>query len=291
MSKLPNLSEEIAAMAKSDSGHHSTPSSENNRMRDDEKLHSMNMKSSAEKQYKKKKCRAKLVQEIRIDVRCDYLVLLENFFFVILKFLFKPLSEEEKKELRRDSRRYKENKAKLRRQKDSLLVKRKQPPPPPLPNADVPVRKLKKLTEGLPLVPKHETDIDMHADTGFSVTSFSSSRYNNNAFDLKRPKASAFSSYSMNNSAASTSSINSPLATTDADKKTLHSIVNKLPSIGHKFDGNTEELIMKNTINTNKPTDEIPSTPTPISSVRSTPTPQFGTPKLYVFTLLSNFLS
>lgn len=66
--KLPNLNEEIAAMAIQDSAHPPTLSSQHVHRREEEKLNTSSIKSNAEKPYKRKKCRAKLVQEIRISV-------------------------------------------------------------------------------------------------------------------------------------------------------------------------------------------------------------------------------
>lgn len=69
MKKPPNLNEEIAAMAKSDSTCASTQSIESARSRDEEKqCNSIIKPSSHEKQRKRKKCRSQLVQEIRISV-------------------------------------------------------------------------------------------------------------------------------------------------------------------------------------------------------------------------------
>lgn len=169
-----------------------------------------------------------------------------------------------KRELRRDSRRYKENKAKLRRQKEMLLKRKNETKSS---YADAPVRKLKKITEGLPQVSKHSVESDSHGSdsNSFSISSFSSSRYNNDSFESKRMKSSAFTSIS-GDSSASTSSLNSSLNTLDTSSRNpqstrsslpstslTQSIVNKLPSIGHKFVGDTEELILKNTIKPIKP--------------------------------------
>lgn len=197
-----------------------------------------------------------------------------------------------KRELRRDSRRYKENKAKLRRQKE-LLLKRKNEMKSSHP--DGPVRKLKKITEGLPQVPKHLVESDTHnpiENHSFSVSSFSASRYNNENLDSKRAKPSAFASLAaggLSISSSSTSSLNSSLGPLDAPLRISQtprnslpstsltlSIVNKLPSIGHKFVGDTEELIMKNTIKPIKPAEPVPAPVTApvVSTIRSTPTQQ-----------------
>lgn len=205
-----------------------------------------------------------------------------------------------KRELRRDSRRYKENKAKLRRQKE-MLLKRKHEFKSSL--SDAPIRKLKKITEGLPQVSKHSTDNDAHSSIdnhSFSVTSFSSSRYGGDSFEIKRTKPSAFASLSSGNLSAassSSSSMNSSLSTMETPTRNLssgrsslpststsltQSIVNKLPSIGHKFVGDTEELIMKNTIKpikTAEPVNSPATTPAAaaaaaVNSIRSTPTQQ-----------------
>lgn len=181
-----------------------------------------------------------------------------------------------KRELRRDSRRYKENKAKLRRQKE-LLLKRKSDMK--VLNTDAPVRKLKKITEGLPQVSKHAVDIDIHGlndNNSFSVGSFSSSRCHNSdaTLDARRTKSSAFtplpagtlsvsSSNSLNTCLNPLNTIDTPSRALQSSRNTLpstsltQSIVNKLPSIGHKFVGDTEELIMKNTIRPIKPTDSL----------------------------------
>lgn len=207
-----------------------------------------------------------------------------------------------KRELRRDSRRYKENKAKLRRQKE-MLLKRKHEFKSSL--SDAPIRKLKKITEGLPQVSKHSADNDAHSSIdnhSFSVTSFSSSRYGGESFETKRTKPSAFASLSSGNLSASSSSssMNSSLSTMETPTRNLssgrsslpststsltQSIVNKLPSIGHKFVGDTEELIMKNTIKpikTAEPVNSPATTPAAaaaaaaatVNSIRSTPTQQ-----------------
>lgn len=204
-----------------------------------------------------------------------------------------------KRELRRDSRRYKENKAKLRRQKE-MLLKRKHEFKSSL--SDAPIRKLKKITEGLPQVSKHSTENDAHTSIdnhSFSVTSFSSSRYGGDSFEIKRTKPSAFASLSsvhLSAASASSSSMNSSLSTMETPTRNLssgrsslpststsltQSIVNKLPSIGHKFVGDTEELIMKNTIKPIKsaePANSPATTPAAaaaaVNSIRSTPTQQ-----------------
>lgn len=194
-----------------------------------------------------------------------------------------------KRELRRDSRRYKENKAKLRRQKE-MLLKRKIETKSSHP--DAPVRKLKKITEGLPQVPKHIADGDAHMpidNHSFSVSSFSSSRFNSEALDSKRAKpSSAFASISATGlSTASSLSLNSSLSSLDTSSRSMQStrnnlpstsltqsIVNKLPSIGHKFAGDTEELIMKNTIKPIKPAEPVilsPATVPVVNTIRSTP--------------------
>lgn len=70
MKRPPNLNEEIAAMAKSDSTGIPTISIENHRSRDDEKLHNINSNNpnSADSKRKRKKNRSQLVQTIRISV-------------------------------------------------------------------------------------------------------------------------------------------------------------------------------------------------------------------------------
>lgn len=69
MKKPPNLNEEIAAMAKSDLSHSSELSMDNNRHRDEEKQNNLMAKpNTSDSRKKKRKCRSKLVQEIRISV-------------------------------------------------------------------------------------------------------------------------------------------------------------------------------------------------------------------------------
>lgn len=168
-----------------------------------------------------------------------------------------------KRELRRDSRRYKENKAKLRRQKE-MLLKRKNDAK--ILHLDAPVRKLKKITEGLPQVSKHPVDGSVNHHL-FPVASFSSSRYNSDSFEGKRTKLSAFAPLpAAGLSSSALSSLSTSLCTMDTSSRTFQSsrnslpstsltqsIVNKLPSIGHKFVADTEELIMKNSIKPIKP--------------------------------------
>lgn len=192
-----------------------------------------------------------------------------------------------KRELRKDSRRYKENKAKLRRQKDQLVQKRKSDMR--ISHGEQPLRKLKKITEGLPQIPKHDLDPDGHMNSHlFAINSFSSSRYGNESTftEPKRSKLATFSPITTNTMPTASGSLNSPLASVDllsrstptarnAAPSLTQSIVNKLPSIGHKFVGDTEELIMKNTIKPIiKPPENIPSpVAAPIvSTIRNTPT-------------------
>lgn len=210
-----------------------------------------------------------------------------------ISIFHQPLSEEMKRELRRDSRRYKENKAKLRRQKDLLIQKRKNDMKAAGHN-EQPVRKLKKITEGLPQIPKHDLDADAHGHLdshSFSVTSFSSSRYGADTFnEPKRQKLSAFATLSMNNMPTPSNSLNSsssslnnidPLTRSTPPIRNpapslTQSIVNKLPSIGHKLFGDTEELIMKNTIKPIKPPENLTTIAPPsiVNNIRSTPTQQ-----------------
>lgn len=70
MKRPPNLNEEIAAMAKSDSNGMPTIAIENHRSRDDEKLSNVNSHnpSSMDSKRKRKKNRSQLVQTIRISV-------------------------------------------------------------------------------------------------------------------------------------------------------------------------------------------------------------------------------
>ncbi|XP_055314214.1 probable histone-lysine N-methyltransferase CG1716 isoform X2 [Sitodiplosis mosellana] len=270
MKRPPNLNEEIAAMAKSDPACISIISTENIRARDEENQNICVAKSNTgEEQCRKKKCRMQLVQEIRIS----------------------PLSEEMKRELRRDSRRYKENKAKLRRQKE-MLLKRKSDMK--VSHTGVPVRKLKKITEGLPQVSKHAVDSDSHGSNDnhlFSVGSFSSSRYHNSdSFDVRRTKSSAFAPLpAVGLSASSSSSLTTSHNTIDIPSRTsqssrnglpstslTQSIVNKLPSIGHKFVGDTEELIMKNTIRPIRPAESVSASAVApiVNTIRNTPIQQ-----------------
>lgn len=208
-----------------------------------------------------------------------------------------------KRELRRDSRRYKENKAKLRRHKDLLIQKRKSEMKAAAAasasshNESQPARKLKKITEGLPQIPRHDLDTETtsHNDVhSFSVPILSSLRYTSNDSynETKRAKLSAFASISpMGNLPASSSSLNSTLnnidrmslpisrstpPTRNVAPSLTQSIVNKLPSIGHNFLGDTEELILKNTIKPIKPSGaSSPINPVPIvNTIRSTVTQQ-----------------
>lgn len=193
-----------------------------------------------------------------------------------------------KRELRKDSRRYKENKAKLRRQKDLLNIKRKSETR--VPHGEQPVRKLKKITEGLPQIPKHDVDPDGHMNSHpFSISSFSLSRYGNESslIESKRSNLSTFSPITTSsNMPIAAGSLHSPLTNVDIQSRSTptarnatpsltQSIVNKLPSIGHKFVGDTEELIMKNTIKSiTKPLENIssPVAAPIVSTIRSTPT-------------------
>lgn len=70
MKRPPNLNEEIAAMAKSDSTGVPTVSIENHRSRGDEKLNNTNSSSSnaTDAKRKRKKNRTQLVTAIRISV-------------------------------------------------------------------------------------------------------------------------------------------------------------------------------------------------------------------------------
>lgn len=71
MKRPPNLNEEIAAMAKSDPACISTLTIENIRAKGEEKQNTLDAKTSTnEEQRRRKKCRAQLVQEIRISVSC-----------------------------------------------------------------------------------------------------------------------------------------------------------------------------------------------------------------------------
>lgn len=74
MKRPPNLNEEIAAMAKSDSIGIPAMSTENHRSRDDEKLHNINSNkpNSSDAKRKRKKNRSQLVQTIRISVSMAY---------------------------------------------------------------------------------------------------------------------------------------------------------------------------------------------------------------------------
>lgn len=204
-----------------------------------------------------------------------------------LPFPLQPLSDEMKRELRRDSRRYKENKAKLRRQKEIILKRKNEMKSS---HGDTPVRKLKKITEGLPQVSKHSAEPESHSSIeshSFSITSFSSSRYNSDSFETKRTKSSAFASLMSGGLSLPSSSLNVPhidtltrnlpTARNNLPSTSLtQSIVNKLPSIGHKFVGDTEELIMKNTIKPIKPAEPagVSASANVTNTIRSTPTQQ-----------------
>lgn len=141
-----------------------------------------------------------------------------------------------KRELRRDSKRYKENKAKLRRQKD-LLLKRKSNSL----SSDVPVRKLKKITEGLPHILKlddEETKETSHTPYVSTLSARISALASSGTFPMN-----VNSSTSLFKEPSSSSSSLSP-----SPASVTQSIVNKLPSIGHKFVSDTKELIAKNTM-------------------------------------------
>lgn len=196
-----------------------------------------------------------------------------------------------KREIRRDARRYKENKAKLRRQKDMLLKRKNESKES---HAEIPVRKLKKLTEGLPQLSRHDIDTEnntaMNRET-FSVASFSSPRYNNETYESKGTKSSAFASLSTmcnlsSSSSVSSNTLNSSLPSVESTSRSLssnqrnslpsnsltQSIVNKLPSIGHKFVGDTKELIMKNTIKPIMPVETMNTPNQIVNAIKTTPT-------------------
>lgn len=237
MKKLPNLSEEIAAMAKTGSSIGISSPADANPSGTDQECEKLNWHTQPDDAPKaKKKCRDKLVQEFRISVSTSHCCFkIVNLIWVqtdndsIYLFICKqPLSEEMKRELRRDSKRYKENKAKLRRQKDSLL-KRKSITS----STDAPQRKLKKITEGLPHIPKFD-DEDTKEITPTPYVSTLSARI------------SALASSGSFSSNSNSSIFKEPSSPSSASL--TQSIVNKLPSIGHKFVSDTKELIAKNSM-------------------------------------------
>lgn len=137
-----------------------------------------------------------------------------------------------KRELRRDSKRYKENKAKLRRQKD-LLLKRKSNSS----SSDAPVRKLKKITEGLPHIPKFDDEDTKESGHTPYVSTLSA-----------RISALAGSFTTNANTGVSIFKEPSLASLSPSPASVTQSIVNKLPSIGHKFVSDTKELIAKNSM-------------------------------------------
>lgn len=168
-----------------------------------------------------------------------------------------------KREIRRDARVYKENKAKLRKMKEQHLKRKLESKDGSQSSNDsVPTRKVRKLTEGLPQGLKSgDMDIERVRSGAHTMPlSIPSSRHND-TFESKRTKLSAFVPVSTNTLPSTTSSMNSSFTSTDSTTRTpqnprpsipanslTQSIVSKLPSIGHKFVGDTEKLIMKNTI-------------------------------------------
>lgn len=71
MKKIPNLNEEIAAMAKTDAGGSASPAIVNVSSSADQECEKINSSvPNDDKPKSKKRCRDKLVQEIRISVSC-----------------------------------------------------------------------------------------------------------------------------------------------------------------------------------------------------------------------------
>lgn len=125
----------------------------------------------------------------------------------------------------------------MRRQKD-LLLKRKSNSS----SSDAPVRKLKKITEGLPHIPKFD-DGDTKESSHTPYVSTLSARISALAGSFT---TNANTGVSMFKEPSLASLSPSPASVTQ-------SIVNKLPSIGHKFVSDTKELIAKNTMKPIKP--------------------------------------
>lgn len=164
-------------------------------------------------------------------------------------FVLQPLSDEMKREIRRDARVYKENKAKLRKLKEMCMKRRMDTKES---NAELmPTRKVRKLTEGLPHGSKGDVDMEKSRSGSHSTPSFRASK--SSAFvsftaDAIPPSSKiSATTFSMADS-SSTRPLPNPRPTTNLSSSLTQSIVNKLPSIGHKFIGDTEKLIMKNTI-------------------------------------------
>lgn len=137
-----------------------------------------------------------------------------------------------KRELRRHCRRSKENKATIRRQ--GSLVKRK--------NADIsdelPTRKIRKITEGLPNISKF--DENETANASFTLPTFSS-RFIDST-DIKKVKPV--------NVNVTSSLSNSPNISNTSSPSPSSQILFQLPTLGRKFNSDTKELIMKNTAKT-----------------------------------------
>lgn len=235
MNKLPDLSEEIAAMAKIDPSETDCPAKVSPSTEEAKSTHSASQPSRPGEQRKKrrKKCRELLVQEIRISVSVEpWRAAFQSNF----EQRSQPLSEDMKRELRKHCRRSsKKNKASIRR--SETLVKRKISDPA----SEAPTRKIRKITEGLPNVSKHEEAEPSHSP--FSLQTFSS-RFNDSV-DIKRVKPLNPPSVIP----ASASASNSPnIASTSSPSPSPSSqILFQLPTLGRKFNSDTKELIMKNT--------------------------------------------
>lgn len=166
-----------------------------------------------------------------------------------------------KREIRRDARVYKDNKAKLRKMKEQH-IKRKLEIKESVSGEPVPARKVRKLTEGLPQGLKAELEMEKARGGSYPQMSPSPSGTRHlTSVDSKRTKSSAFVSVSTGVIPPTPGPLTSPFSLAENSLRAppstrppipcsslTQSIVSKLPSIGHKFIGDTEKLIMKNTI-------------------------------------------
>lgn len=166
-----------------------------------------------------------------------------------------------KREIRRDARIYKDNKAKLRKMKEQH-IKRKMESKEPASGEPIPARKVRKLTEGLPQGLKAELEMEKARSGSYSLAPPNAPISRHIApIEPKRAKSSAFAAVPPNTLPATPIALTSPFTLGESSLRPApsarppipcssltQSIVSKLPSIGHKFIGDTEKLIMKNTI-------------------------------------------
>lgn len=157
-----------------------------------------------------------------------------------------------KREIRRDARVYKDNKAKLRKMKEQH-IKRKMESKETMIFHPIPARKVRKLTEGLPqgLI----AEMEMVGPPNVTISRHIA------PIELKLAKSSAFAKVAPNILSVTPIPLTPPFTLGESSLRTppslrpqivcsslTQSIVSKLPSIGHKFIGDTEKLIMKNNI-------------------------------------------